>query len=135
MKIWLELDGIACTGAVSAPGAARALAALLPWSATAVHDIWSGHVLYVSEACRLPLDDPAAEPRSNLFAGELAYHPEDRRLLIGYDFGQFRTGPGRVSQVRLLGRLDREHAGYARWLERARGLQADGQRPLVMRPA
>ena len=137
MRILVDLDGVVCPGELLPhDAAARELHALLPWQTMAIHDAWSGHVLYTARPCPLPSLASHGAPgaaKANLFAGEIAYYPPWQRLLFGYDFGQFRIGASGARCIHFLGCLDTAAIAFTELATRARAMQADGQRPLSIR--
>ncbi len=137
MRILVVLDGVVCPGELLPDDiAARELHALLPWETMAIHDAWSGHVLYAVRPCPLPSSASHTFLRgakANLFAGEIAYYPPWQRLLLGYDFGQFRIGASGARCIHFLGCLDTAAAAFTEFATHARAMQADGQRPLSIR--
>jgi hypothetical protein len=135
LRILVELDGVVCPGELLPNDTTRAFHAILPWQAMAVHDAWSGHVLYAPRPC--PLPPPArvslGTAKTNIFAGEIAYYSPWQRVLLGYDFGQFRIGAAGAQAIQLLGRLDSTDPAFAELAAHARAMQAGGQRPLSIR--
>ncbi len=148
-QIEIELDGVAVTATLQeqrAPKTCESFWSILPHEQLVMHGMWSGNVFRTMEPVPMPKDltsqfkYPRAgiEDRSfktNMNAGDVIFYHGDgiNEVCISYAEGQFREGPGGISYVTLLARLNGDHPNYRKFLETCAKLHTTGKKRIVYR--